>query len=184
MLPSILNIYDIYIRPVFFWASEIEWYYVGALLVVSIVGFFLYRSLLENRHFRELFTGFLKIQKSAFDNIMPGGKSAMSLPTEKFRGRHFARTSNGLSIAYTITKENSAFTHLISGKAQRKPQKFLIQCMLLIMAQLTQQFERSGFGEEVKFNIAESGLGTHFIEFMLNSKQQETLRAISDSTNF
>lgn len=94
----------------------------------------------------------------------------------------YRSTRQGFGMAYTITREDAGFTHHISGKAPGRDQRFLVERMLLLMAELTRQFQQSGIGDAVKFDVEESGLGTHHLNFRLTPEQQNALGALLQSS--
>ncbi len=50
--------------------------------------------------------------------------------------------------------------------------------MLVFMAMLTQQFDKANFGENVKFELDASELGTHYIGFSLTLEQQQVFHTV------
>ena len=149
--------------------------------VVVIVLIYVMKNRGSDEDFDELRKGFIRIQKNAFNNIsVENGSSGISPPTSDQLNKQAFLTSNKFSVFYTISKDgNDQYNHVISGKPLRNTrQKAVIENMLLFMLVLSQQFEKTGFRDDVKFNIDASELGTHFIEFSLDLEQQEAFHRV------
>lgn len=176
-------------------------YAIGALAVVAIVGiwaFFCKRQAetMSDQHMAELRQGFLRLQKKAFVDITesepnnaieysPSSRQKaaflMELPSQSKIDRVSIMTCQRFSLVYTIEKQGEQFVHIVSGKAPGRPRKFTIASMLLVMLELSRQFEASGFTDWPKVEISESELGTHFIAFELDVPQQEALKRTADA---
>lgn len=101
------------------------------------------------------------------------------MPRMKDLQQNFFKTCQEFGIVYTIVQENGSYIHTISGKAPSRPQKFVIQSMLLLMLELTRQFEQAGYEDDPQLNIGESELETQFIQFVLTPEQHERLAQVA-----
>jgi predicted Zn finger-like uncharacterized protein len=84
------------------------------------------------------------------------------------------QTSRRFSVVYTITtNQDGEYFHTISGKGLAKQKrKHVAENMLFLMMVLMEQFKQANFGEDVKFQLDESELGTQYVGFLLNTEQQ------------
>lgn len=158
-----------------------KWWVV--LIVVAVVGggYLALRALSYSRHLRERQVGFTRIQHNAFQYIGTASeRQDVRAPTDaELEGQVF-QTCAGLSLAYTIERDGGEYVHHVSAKAPGRSRKFVIDEMLLVMADLMVQFKACGFSEnsQPKFDIAESDLGTQHLEFRLSQAQHEALAAV------
>jgi len=154
---------------------------VVILLVVVIAFIFIFFKKSGTDDFTELSNGFTRIQKNAFNHIRTeDGSDGVTPPTSNRVDKLSFQTSKYFSVVYTIIKnDNDDYLHTVSGKPLKKTKrKAIIENMLFIMTLLTKQFEKANFGEDVKFGINESELGTLFIEFQLDAEQQRVFEII------
>lgn len=169
---------------------------IGQVAVVAVVlgicALLAYRSLrsrMSTRHIQELSAGLLTLQRRAFKNVMSPPDEGHRLPSRKDLQQSHFNTCQQFGIVYTIAHENGSYIHTISGKAPGRPRKFVIESMLILILELTRQFEEAGYqfdeaghGDSPKLNIAESELGTQFIELLLTPEQHERLAQVARVT--
>ena len=143
---------------------------VAVLLVVIIV---VKRSRGSGDDFSELHEGLTLIQRNAFDHIKVEDESEdVTPPSMGLLDKISFQTSKRFSVVYTITtNEDGEYFHTVSGKGLGKQQrKHVIENMLFLMTVLMGQFEQAKFGEDVKFGLDESEVGTQYVGFTLDTE--------------
>ncbi len=82
-----------------------------------------------------------------------------------------------IRFVYTVEQRDSSFVHLVSSQLRRpRGKKYQVECMLVVMLVLNRQLAQAGIEqEEVKFEISESALGTHYVGMVLNAEQHARL---------
>lgn len=157
------------------------WQVVALALVLSVCVFIAHRRLrsrMSTRHIHQLCVGLQTLQRRAFKNVMTVADEGLRLPKLKDLQHNHFTTCQQFGLIYTIEQENGSYIHMISGKAPTRPRKFVIESMLILMLELTRQFEEAGF-EPSDLNMAESELGTHFIGFLLTPEHHERLAHVA-----
>ena len=123
--------------------------------------------------------------------------------------RQTQRVQDTIRFVYTIEKDNGHFIHTVSSQMiARKPEKYQIQCMLVVMLTLNQQLETAGIdpkavqfevsrpntgiryvsielGEPTKQGQAETAkleMGTHYVTMVLSPEQNSKVLAIPKVT--
>ena len=84
-----------------------------------------------------------------------------------------------IRFVYTIDEEDGQFIHTVSSQlTARKPRKYQIECMLMVILTLNQQLEAAGIDPKtVTFDVAQSELGTHYVAIALAPEQHRALMA-------
>jgi len=157
------------------------WQVAVVAVVVGVCALIARRSLrsrMSTRHIQQLSAGLLTMQRRAFKNVKTVADGGPRLPNLEELQQNYFKTCQQFGIVYTIEHENGSYIHTISGKAPARPRKFVIQSMLVIMLELTRQFEETGF-EPSELDMSESELGTHFIAFLLTPEQHERLAQVA-----
>lgn len=115
----------------------------------------------------ELTKGFMALQRRVFMSTRVTGY-----------GKGEFSTSAGVDVVYCMAHKGHITFHSIIGKTSNKPSEFLAHNMVLIIGDLTRQFQVAGLGNGPKLDITEVESGTHEIAFTLTEKAQNKLNAV------
>ena len=118
------------------------------------------------------------LQRIAASNVLPatGGEHVTGFSGERMM-RQTARLDETIRFVYTVEEHERGFLHAVSSQLlRRKPQKYQLQCMLVVMLTLNQQLGDAGIEQEdVQFDISRSELGTHCVAMLLSPDQHDAI---------
>ncbi len=115
------------------------------------------------------------LQCHAAQKIMPAKEPGKMTGFDERKMQDLTVTiDNVIRLAYTMEHYEEGILHTISSQLTcRKPRKYQIECMLVVMLTLNEELTEAGVNhDEVKFEITESELGTHYVGMHLNVGQQ------------
>lgn len=94
--------------------------------------------------------------------------------------RQTQRVQETIRFVYTIEEDDGHFIHTVSSQLlARKPEKYQVQCMLVVMLTLNQQLEAAGIDpKSVQFDVSRSEMGTHYVTMALSSEHNAKVLAI------
>jgi len=120
----------------------------------------------------------LALQKTAALNVQPitDGEHVTGFSEERMM-RQTANVNETIRFVYTIEQHEEGFLHMVSSQLlQPKPQKYQIQCMLVVMLTWNQQLGDAGIQQQdVQFDVSQSELGTHYVAMVLRPEQHEAV---------
>lgn len=93
--------------------------------------------------------------------------------------RQTQRVQETIRFVYTIEEDGSHFIHTVSSQLlARKPEKYQVQCMLVVMLTLNQQLEAAGIDpKSVQFDVSSSEMGTHYVMMALSPEHNAKVLA-------
>jgi hypothetical protein len=94
--------------------------------------------------------------------------------------RQTQRVQETIRFVYTIEEDHGHFIHTVSSQLlARKPEKYQVQCMLVVMLTLNQQLEAVGIDPKtVQFDVSRSEMGTHYVAMALSPEHNAKVLAI------
>lgn len=96
--------------------------------------------------------------------------------------RQTRQVQETIRFVYTIEEDSDHFIHTVSSQMiVQKPEKYQVQCMLIVMLTLNQQLEAAGIDPKaVPFDISRSEMGTHYVTMTLSPEQNAKVFAIPE----
>lgn len=152
----------------------------AVLLILGAIWWFRSRSSPPASMFVEIRELLREMQKLAAENILPASDGAtMAGIDQATMLKHTAQLRKTIRFVYTIEESEAGRTHMVSSQLLLpKPEKYQIQCMLIVMLTMNQCLEEAGIDpQSVSFQIDKSEQGTHYLAMALSEAQHDQLMA-------
>ena len=81
-------------------------------------------------------------------------------------------------VTYGIGEDQDDFVHEVTLTARGKPEKYVIEQVLMVVMELNGQFPALSGGPEPQLEIVALSPDSHIIRYRLNPTQQELLQAL------
>ncbi|OUT57348.1 MAG: hypothetical protein CBB71_15630 [Rhodopirellula sp. TMED11] len=152
----------------------------AVLFVLGAVWWFRSRSLPPTSLMIEIRELLREMQVVAAENVLPASDGT-SVPgiDQATMLKLTAQLRKTIRFVYTIEESDEGLTHRVSSQLLLpKPEKYQIQCMLIVMLTLNQCLEEAVIDpRSVSFQIDKSEQGTHYLAMALSKAQHDQLLA-------
>jgi hypothetical protein len=116
------------------------------------------------------------VHKPAMDNVRPSSDEGEARGfDESAMQKQIITVADSIRFIYAVEKIPEGFLHTVSSQLQEsKNKKYHIQCMLVVMLTLNRRLAEVGIkGDDVKFDVNESAVGTQYVSMLLTSEQHQ-----------